>query len=152
MLTVSACGGDEQPDRAADASKEQAQEAADNWHEEYAGSYTDELSAQDEKQAMKRATNFVSAASRHDDDADWWDRVEPFLTDTALPRFNAVDPRSIEYTDTDGDPEIHDAQTANLVNVDVPTDGPTMRVLLTRAGSDDWMVERWEYANEGEGE
>lgn len=148
-LSLSACGnGEEEPDRAAQTNQTHADEEP-HWHEEAdTSTYTNELSAEDEQEAMQRAESFVTAAAHHDDEGEWWDRVEPFLTDTGIPNFNAVNPQTIEYTKVDGEPELHEVQTANLVQVDVSTDGPTMRVLLTRGGSDEWMVERWEYAED----
>ena len=146
-LALSSCGtDDDEPAQTAETSHEHEEEP--HWHEEAdTSTYTDELSSEDEDAAMQRAEEFVIAAAHHDDEAEWWDRVEPFLTDTGIPNFNRVNPQTIEYTEVDGDPELHEVQTANLVKVDVSTDGPTMRVLLTRGGSDDWMVERWEYAD-----
>lgn len=147
-LALSACGtDDDEPEQPAQTSHEHEEEP--QWHEEAdTSTYTDELSNEDEDAAMQRAEEFVTAAAHHDDETEWWDRVQPFLTDTGIPNFNTVNPQTIEYTEVDGDPELYEAQTANLVQVDVSTDGPTMRVHLTRGGSEVWMVERWEYADD----
>lgn len=160
-LTLSACGNSE-PEEPTAATSDEPSPASEpsqaspteelgedtDWHDDFeAGSYTDELTAEDELEVAERAEAFVTAAAQQDDEQDWWDQVEPFLTDTAIPDFNTVDPRNVEYTELDGAPEIHEAQTPNLVSVDVATNGPTMRVLLTRAATDAWLVERWEYAD-----
>lgn len=155
LLVTTACNTDDPDEQTAD-SEPTTEEPTPTEEAPYAedvenpSTYHDELTTEDEDEATQRAADFVEAAAQADNDSEWWDGVEPFITDSGMANFNSIDPRNIPYTEIDGDPEIYEAQTANLLHVDVPTNGPTMRVLLTRAGSDQWMVESWDYADEAE--
>lgn len=109
--------------------------------------YRDELTDEAHEEALIRAGEFVAAAAWHDDEWEWWDGVEPFLTETGINEFNSIDPYNIDYTEVTGPPELHEELAASLVTVDVPTDGPTMRVMLSHREVD-WYVQSWEYAEE----
>lgn len=72
----------------------------------------------------------------------WLDRLRPYTTEEYLPRMRTVDPANIPATTVTGAPTVTASYTGS-VEVQVPTDGPTLAITVIETDTG-WRVARYD--------
>lgn len=96
-------------------------------------------------EALRVAQKWASAWAGHSEDMSqeqWLDELRPYTTEEQLPRMRSVELEEIPATKVTGDPEVINSYTSS-VEVEMPTDGPTLTILVIRTDSG-WRVSAYD--------
>ncbi|TCP48647.1 hypothetical protein EV191_110208 [Tamaricihabitans halophyticus] len=95
--------------------------------------------------ALQTAKNWADAWVQHRDgmtNREWLDGLRPYTTQEYLPVMSSVDPRNLPANRITGEPEAVESYTSSA-EVDVPTDGPVLRISVVQTGQG-WRVAGYE--------
>ncbi|MQA12215.1 MAG: hypothetical protein GEU98_27510 [Pseudonocardiaceae bacterium] len=96
-------------------------------------------------EALNVAKSWASAWVKHPrgtTNAQWLNGLRPYTTQEYLPVMSSIDPANIPATRVTGEPKAVNSYTSS-VRVDVPTDGPVLRITVADTGQG-WRVARYE--------
>lgn len=105
-------------------------------------------SAPPSPKALEVATKWATAWVNHPKgitSEQWLEGLEPYTTDEYLPVMSSVDPANIPAEKVTGKPVAVNSFTSS-VEVDVPTDGPTLRITVVST-DDGWRVAGYDQAS-----
>ena len=107
--------------------------------------------AEQQQDAMERATTALEAYYATDKAADeWFEDLRPLLSRQAQTAYETVDPARIPDVEITGEPSVVRHEGGGAITIAVPTTaGDTQVELIVEEAGHDWSVDRFRFPSDG---